>query len=1018
MSLANGRLVAVDSGTGRPAWSFDSGAPLVSSAVSWGPAMGPGAAPPGPRDIVFPGTDGSLYLAREGLSGDESAVRIERLPLKVAALVGQSPSPRADGSLMLGSQHTTVFVLDAETGELLDTVYDFQDDPGRLGAALDRAAEVTESGTPRVWPAGAAVKSGGEPSEAPDVPPPTPDAPPAVRRRNTVLVGRKDFILRSIDPRIGEQWNVSWSQLEPMLAGGEGGAGAHVATTGLHLAVGTDHSLRRFSPTDGVQHWAAHFDSPPVSAVSERGGPELLFAAPGDAADEPRAPPRSLIQRLLGGKDHAEPLEAEAPLRGALPDQPPSSVVVGVMGNAGLYALPTDRLAIVGEEEEQRERERRRRGAAALRLPGDTLRALQRWSGPEQAPKGRDECQADAEDVCTDHTLGSFPLHPASHNADRFLGAASAKVLLGAAAEEQIAGLVGNGKIVYALAALLATGLAAGLLWRRQRRRGRTSGLSADRARDPAAPSSASKKARKKKRHPQPLSADAENVNGAAVLSERPEGETVAVEETDGASEHASPGVVVSLNGPTPVKANEESREQTVPDDVRSSKSSDSLPGHQDLDPPASGIEHSPRARDDVSTNAASPAAPPIPIASAPDPAAPPGQLRIGRMLVGPGILGLGSGGTVVFEGELDGRPVAVKRLLRQFYDLARKEIEALILSDTHGNIVRYIAMEEDAQFCYLALERCIASLSDLLGGSASSGGGGHAAAVIRTSLVRGAAERDRRAQGERGEEEEAASPEGGSAPASAQAARPLAGAWARDLPASVATNSARLFYDPGTRRPTPMAASVALDVCRGVAALHASGIVHRDLKPHNVLLTAAGRAKLSDMGLSRRLVPNQLSFETVGSGGSSGWQAPEQLAARAPEEASALPGPDAAPPAATRQTAAVDVFSLGLVVHYCFTGGRHAFGAGVERDARIFRGQVDLSALAALPEARDLVRGMLAHDPGARPSARAVLAHPLWWTPAQRLAFLIDVSDRVEMEDRAVREGDVLDGLLCSVGC
>ena len=45
-------------------------------------------------------------------------------------------------------------------------------------------------------------------------------------------------------------------------------------------------------------------------------------------------------------------------------------------------------------------------------------------------------------------------------------------------------------------------------------------------------------------------------------------------------------------------------------------------------------------------------------------------------------ILGYGSGGTLVFEGELDGRPVAIKRILHQFYDLAKKEIGALILSD------------------------------------------------------------------------------------------------------------------------------------------------------------------------------------------------------------------------------------------------------------------------------------------------------------------------------------------------
>lgn len=54
-------------------------------------------------------------------------------------------------------------------------------------------------------------------------------------------------------------------------------------------------------------------------------------------------------------------------------------------------------------------------------------------------------------------------------------------------------------------------------------------------------------------------------------------------------------------------------------------------------------------------------------------------------------MLGYGSGGTVVFSGELDGRPVAVKRMLRQFYEMARKEIDALILADEHPNIVRSV---------------------------------------------------------------------------------------------------------------------------------------------------------------------------------------------------------------------------------------------------------------------------------------------------------------------------------------
>ncbi len=85
----------------------------------------------------------------------------------------------------------------------------------------------------------------------------------------------------------------------------------------------------------------------------------------------------------------------------------------------------------------------------------------------------------------------------------------------------------------------------------------------------------------------------------------------------------------------------------------------------------------------------------------------------------------------------MDGRAVAVKRLLRQFYDLAKKEIEVstrlerdhgerrtsqvvqrfilllslcvqvLIMSDEHPNVVRCFAMEEDREFVYLALEKC-----------------------------------------------------------------------------------------------------------------------------------------------------------------------------------------------------------------------------------------------------------------------------------------------------------------------
>jgi hypothetical protein len=117
-----------------------------------------------------------------------------------------------------------------------------------------------------------------------------------------------------------------------------------------------------------------------------------------------------------------------------------------------------------------------------------------------------------------------------------------------------------------------------------------------------------------------------------------------------------------------------------------------------------------------------------------------------------PGVLGYGSHGTVVLEGVLgglDGRPVAVKRMLKVFHKNAARETALLVSSDGHPNICRYFAREDggggagplslpgeggqDAEagdigaieatewgpggdggeFVYLALERCDASVFD-----------------------------------------------------------------------------------------------------------------------------------------------------------------------------------------------------------------------------------------------------------------------------------------------------------------
>ena len=312
-------------------------------------------------------------------------------------------------------------------------------------------------------------------------------------------------------------------------------------------------------------------------------------------------------------------------------------------------------------------------------------------------------------------------------------------------------------------------------------------------------------------------------------------------------------------------------------------------------------------------------------------------ETRVGRLLIKPSVLGYGSCGTIVFEGELDGRRVAVKRLLAQFHELARKELAALIASDEHPNILRCFALEEDSNFVYMALELCASSLARLVDPVSAAGENKSAAAAAN----------------------------------------------AKELDIKC--------IDEETRYPTPECLRILHDVISGLSALHEQGLVHRDLKPQNVLITTSGRGKIADMGLAKRVnVAEGTSFEThvVGgpnannAAGTSGWQAPERLTQG-------------------RQSRSVDVFSFGCLTYYAMTGGSHPFGSKLERDANVMANKFDISKLAFFPEAAALVRACIDADPAKRPSAKHILSHPMWWDAEKKIQFLIDASDRVELEDR-----------------
>lgn len=51
---------------------------------------------------------------------------------------------------------------------------------------------------------------------------------------------------------------------------------------------------------------------------------------------------------------------------------------------------------------------------------------------------------------------------------------------------------------------------------------------------------------------------------------------------------------------------------------------------------------------------------------------------------------------------------------------------------------------------------------------------------------------------------------------------------------------------------PVSEAVNIAKQICEGLEHAHENGIIHRDIKPHNILITKAGRVKVTDFGIAR----------------------------------------------------------------------------------------------------------------------------------------------------------------------
>ena len=110
-----------------------------------------------------------------------------------------------------------------------------------------------------------------------------------------------------------------------------------------------------------------------------------------------------------------------------------------------------------------------------------------------------------------------------------------------------------------------------------------------------------------------------------------------------------------------------------------------------------------------------------------------------------------------------------------------------------------------------------------------------------------------------------------------------------------------------------PKDLEVGVQIANGLAYMHRNGFVHKDIKPANILLKD-GIIKITDMGISKKLIPGQSRVSKTTACGTPDWIAPEYSNYDSESYDFACPG---------------DIWALGCVLHYLFTRGGHPFGLG-----------------------------------------------------------------------------------------
>ena len=94
-------------------------------------------------------------------------------------------------------------------------------------------------------------------------------------------------------------------------------------------------------------------------------------------------------------------------------------------------------------------------------------------------------------------------------------------------------------------------------------------------------------------------------------------------------------------------------------------------------------------------------------------------------------------------------------------------------------------------------------------------------------------------------------------------------------------------------------AASIAIQVARGIEAAHNKNIIHRDIKPQNIIISTDGKVKVTDFGIAKAASANTISSDVMGS---VHYSSPEQARNGFVDDKT-------------------DIYSLGIVMYEMVTG-------------------------------------------------------------------------------------------------